>query len=110
MRSIAYIGSVPAEESCAQVGDEDYRRVARIECRAYINLLRRVHGEEPEGAELRLVWCPHDFGSYAEVQCWYDDDSPAARAYAGEVENGLQEWDDAARREIGRELAKRGAS
>ena len=72
------IGSVPASEDCAQVGTEDYRPRARAECNRFIELLRRVIGEEPEGASLAIKNNPHDFGSYLSVVCYFDDENEEA--------------------------------
>lgn len=52
MREYLEIGSSPPEEDPVQVGSIGYSTRARIECNAYRNQLRRVLGEEPEGAQL----------------------------------------------------------
>jgi hypothetical protein len=54
MNSWIDIGSSPPDESCVQVGSDDYVRRARRECRAYINQLRRVFGSEPGGSHLTI--------------------------------------------------------
>lgn len=76
------LGSTPAEEPCAQVGDFDYYTKAREECQRYIDLLRATFGPEPEGAHLRIKSFPHDFGSYLEVVCNYDESLPDSIDYA----------------------------
>ena len=97
------LGSTPAEESCAQVGSERYYPVAKKECRAYINQLRRQHGEPPEGADLRISAHSHDFGTYHEVSVVYDTDDRESVKWAFKVEADLPgEWDDAAREELTR--------
>lgn len=62
------LGSAPAEESCAQVGSEDYERAARRECAVYKRMLERLF-PIPEGFTCRYTVrrFPHDFGSYFEV-------------------------------------------
>ena len=46
------VNSTPYEEKCAQVGEDNYRRKAMVECVAYINQLHRLfpeaksHGDE----------------------------------------------------------------
>ncbi len=101
MREQMYIGSAPPMEDCAQVGSPDYHERARKECRAYIEVLRRKLGEEPEGAHLTVQSHPHDFGDYLAVVCRYDPEQPAAIDYAFKCESdGPDEWDDIARAEL----------
>jgi hypothetical protein len=95
------VGSSPTEESCAQVGTQDYHACARRECRAYINQLRRVVGQEPAGTELRIRSHSHDFGSYLSVACYYDPAVAGAIDYALRCEGqGPTEWDEEAKREL----------
>ena len=101
MRDHITIGSTPYDESCAQVGSDRYHRVYRAECLAFINQLRRLFGPEPEDAYLRITSNPHDFGSYHEVICDYDCDTPNAVEYAYKCEAETPaEWDDLARAEL----------
>ena len=96
-------GTTPPMESCAQVGSRgyDYYDRARREARAYVGLLRRMFGNEPDGARLRVKSHPHDFGTYLTVVCYFDPDKKPAVDYASRCEaEGPQEWDDEARREL----------
>ena len=96
-------GTTPPEESCAQVGSRqyDYYDRARREARAYIGLLRRLFGAEPDGAHLGIKSHPHDFGTYLTVVCFFDPDNRAATDYASRCEaDGPQEWDEQARQEL----------
>lgn len=86
MKDYIEIGSSPVEEDCAQVGCEDYSRKARIECNQYIAALRAKFGPEPDGARLYIKGNPHDFGTYYEVNCEYDDDLPESAEYAFKCE------------------------
>jgi len=96
------IGSSPPEESCAQVGADGYYERARRECRAYVEQLRRAMGPEPAGARLGVRSNPHDFGTYLSVVCYYDPAMEAAVEYAFRCESdGPQNWDAAARKELG---------
>lgn len=97
------IGPTPPGEDCQQVGTRDYDPMkARKECHAYIGVLRRKYGEEPEGARLIVKSNPHDFGSYLSVVCKYDPEDEAAANYALDCESGDPEfWDDEARKELG---------
>ena len=101
MRDYLSIGSTPAEEDCAQVGSADYGTRARRECTAFVNQLRRQFGPEPEGCELRVKGSAHDHGTYYEVWCFYDSDTPEGLAYALKCEgSAATEWDDEARKEL----------
>jgi hypothetical protein len=96
MRDWIDLGSGPPDEPCAQVGTDGYYDRARRECRAYIALLRRHLGKEPEGAELSIRSNQHDFGTYLSVVCWYDAAKPESLDYAFRCEgHGPQEWDSA---------------
>lgn len=102
MKDFVDIGPTPPDEDCQQVGASYNRAKARLECLAYINLLRRTFGEEPEGARLAIKSHAHDFGTYTDVVCHFDDDFPAAVEYAFKCESdGPSNWDDAAREELG---------
>ena len=92
MRSYVELGPVPANENCAQVGAIDYYDVARKECWRYVELLRKKFGEEPEGARLAVKSFPHDFGSYLEVICYFDEEKEESEKYAYNMENNLPEY------------------
>ena len=101
MSNYIEIGATPYDEECAQVGEPNYRQLARIECNAFIAQLRRMFGPEPEGAQLRVKSFSHDFGSYHEVVCYFDPDNEASTEYAFQCEGeGPAEWDQQARQEL----------
>lgn len=81
------LGSTPCDEPCAQVGSPNYASHARAECARYINLLREAFGDEPEGARLAVKSFPHDFGTYYEVVCHYDEALPESLDYAFMLES-----------------------
>jgi hypothetical protein len=81
-----WLGSSPALEQCAQVGETDYARDAKAECAAFIAAIRKVCGREPEGARLVVRSQPHDFGDYYEVAVIYDGDNEWAARYAAKVD------------------------
>jgi hypothetical protein len=85
-RDIVYLGSAPAEEECAQVGDPNYPEASKVECRAFIQAIKRVCGEPPDGAVLRVKSQTHDFGQYREVCVEFDGDNQAAVEYADKCE------------------------
>lgn len=88
------IGPTPCDESCQQVGTPGYDAAkARAECERFINAIRKVVGVEPTGAKLKVKSNPHDFGSYYEVVCMYDERLPDAVAYALNAEsNAPTKW------------------
>ena len=91
------IGSTPPEEDCAQVGAEDYRERTRAETNRYIEVLRQKLGREPIGARLAVKGFQHDFGTYYEVVCYYNEDFPDSLNYALACEGyGPKTWDDTA--------------
>ena len=114
MRDHICIGPTPADETCAQVGADDYQSTARRECRAFINQIRREFGPEPDGARLFIKSNPHDFGSYLDVCCEFETDGAdefdytnveqvkpsAAYEYALKCENTSNRWDAAALDEL----------
>ena len=88
------IGSSPTDEDCAQVGSENYLSRAMEECRRFVELLRKKFGDEPEEARLRVKSFPHDFGTYSEVVCYYDDTIKESLEYAFFLEENVpQTWD-----------------
>lgn len=96
MKDYVEYGPVPYDEDCQQVGTDDYNHeIARAECRVLRWQLRRMFGNEPLGASLQIKSNPHDFGSYLEVRCVYEDSMPEAEAYAFYVENNFpKNWDE----------------
>lgn len=97
MREEIYLGPVPLEEDCSQVGSIDYLKRSRIECKAYVNQLKRKFGEPPFGGALIIKECPHDFGTYLEVVAVFDDLYPDSARWAFEVEENLpMRWDEEA--------------
>jgi hypothetical protein len=97
------LASAPVDEECAQLGSDGYYERAKRECNAFIRQLRREFGDEPVGARLYIKSQPHDFGSYYEVECKFDEKFPKAIEYAFELEANLPEnWDEEAKQELQR--------
>jgi hypothetical protein len=92
-----YIGAVPVEEDCAQVGEENYATRARAECKRFIAQILR-HYPEPENGWLQVKSNPHDFGTYYEVIACYEVGDEESTRWAFDVEgdekNVLIVWDD----------------
>ena len=93
--------TVPHEEHCSQVGAPNFSITSRMEARALISQLLRIHGPEPQGAVLKIISCPHDFGTYYDVAVEYDDASEEAEAYMLKIDGGVPDnWDEQARKEL----------
>jgi len=90
-----YLGPVPCDENCAQVGEPDYRRISSIEMEAYIEQIHRIFPEiEDSNVVIRKKWFNHDFGSYGEVIAVYDEDDKSAYELALNIEYNLPfKWD-----------------
>jgi len=96
MRDYLTIGATPCEESCEPVPYKDGGIKAKAECAAFIEAIRRKLGPEPAGAQLRVKSFPHDFGTYYEVVCWYEEDDVEACQYAYRCESDAPTtWADA---------------
>jgi hypothetical protein len=97
MRDHISIGPTPAEESCQQVGTPSYSsQAARAECQRFIEAIRKVVGEEPDGASLRIKSNPHDFGTYLDVVCYFESDDEEATRYAYRCESDAPStWEEA---------------
>jgi hypothetical protein len=89
-----FIGPVPCNEECEQVGDNYDPSKARAECNRFINLIVEKMGVPPEGASLLVARESHDFGSYYEVAVRFDDSYPDAIEWAFNVEaNAPMNWE-----------------
>ena len=96
MKEYIEIGSSPYDESCAQVGTENYRETAKKEMNAYIDLLERTF---PDARSMNIVfkqkWFEHDFGSYGEVCAFWNPEDELADSYIYEIEADLPaKWDE----------------
>lgn len=114
MRDYLYLGPVPSEEKCEQVGPEcNYGRM-HAECRAFKAQMIRYH-PVPEALQAFCGYTikndSHDFGQYFELVAWYESGTEAAAewAYMAEVRASTEEfgrvWDDQSRAELGLEVA-----
>jgi|SRR6516164_1560263 len=100
-RDYLTIGSSPCDESCAQVGSSNYEVRYRKEMTVFINQIRRECGPEVGSARLGIKGFPHDFGTYHEVVCYFDDTDVEGIEYAFKVERETPaQWDAQAREEL----------
>ncbi len=81
---VIYLGPGPADERLAQTVEPDFERRNKAECLAYAQAIRRVCGDPPPGATLRIQENQHGvFGVvYREVVVEYDPRNQAAADYA----------------------------
>jgi hypothetical protein len=90
-----YLGPVPCDEPCAQVGEMNYQKNSSIEMSTYIDQLYRMFPElENSSLAIRKKWFPHDFGSYGEVIAVYNEEDEQAYDLALKIERNLPyKWD-----------------
>ena len=102
------LGCTPYDEPCAQVGSDDYYDRAKIECRAYINQLKRSFPIPSEiDAWYSITSNPHDFGDYYDVVIKYDESNDDACNFAQSVDDNLPaNWDTEALQELKAKLHK----
>ena len=101
------LGPVPAEESCAQVGQPDFPERSRRECLVFRRMLQRLF-PVPDGLQVQYVTRSHqhDYGTYREVAVGYSGNGTPAGASAAEdfafaVERGTpSQWDPIAQYEL----------
>ena len=86
--------TVPTDEDCAQVGSDNYSKMSRLEAQAFRDQIYRVFGEPPANTDIRIKSCPHDFGSYLDLEIVYDDDEDDSCDWTFKVEGNLPDkWD-----------------
>ena len=107
MKDYLWIGSVPYDEECAQVGTEDYDRLSRKESKAFIGQLWRVLKEKfnveypLEGFDIVVKSEYHDFGIYKEVVLKFDGDNDQLVSLAYKLEESIPaHWDEIALQEL----------
>ncbi len=88
------IGATPYGEECVQVGSDDYMKYAQIQCNIFQEQLERQFSNPPPRTWFSVKSFPHEFGSYLEVVCHFDDADEASMDWAYNVEgNGPEYWD-----------------
>lgn len=109
MNEYITLGSTPVNESCAQVGNDEYESQAFIECRTYIRMLWRLleqnKGITPDNCtasfNIKRKTFFHDFGVYYEVVACYNESNEQAVNLAFWLEENMPgEWDDEAKEEL----------
>ena len=96
----AYVGEGPVEheEDMPLMTDDNYEHKIRLWLDRWIETIREMYGDEPEGSELKIKANHHDFGTYYSVEYYYDDACAEHEDYCHNVVNDprewLTEWDD----------------
>lgn len=80
------LGPVPANEECAQLGNENYFRDSRNECKRYLSLLKNTFSLLP-GMYFKITRNNHDFGDYFDVVICFNPDDPEQVSLAYYIEN-----------------------
>jgi hypothetical protein len=96
------LGPVPAGETCAQVGTDNYLATSLRECKVYQRMLERLC-PIPQGLPVAFVVRSHahDFGPYREVSVRFCGGNQAAVDFAHHVDaNAPEQWDATARDEL----------
>jgi len=72
VKDFIFLGPVPANENCAQLGTENYKQIAKFECELFKSQLEE-HYKNDLSSDLRFKILPqdHDFGTYYEVVLEY---------------------------------------
>jgi len=89
--------TTPHAEQCAQLGERDYRRNARLEDDMFIDQLQRIYGTAPQGSYFKIVDCPHDFGVYLDVRFTFDEAIDGHVEYLNRIQESTPCWDDVAK-------------
>ena len=88
--------TTPYAETCVQVGHENSQEISRIECKALIAQICRQNAKY-EDLNFRIKLCPHDFGSYTQIEVKYRSESKAEELVF-ELESDFPEfWDNEAK-------------
>ena len=110
MRDYLEIGPTPHAETCEQLGAAYDADKARIECRAFAHQIERAYPPADGCGYCRTRSNPHDFGTYYEVACVFDDSDEEACDWAyrceADADRKLEHWDAEALAEMAEALAK----
>lgn len=116
MKDMVFLGPVPAQEPCEQVGPDCHYGRMHMQCRAFKEQVMRHH---PVPEDLRglcgykVHGSRHELGPYLELVAWFDNTSQSATDWAYTAEQRAchedfgNVWDDESRQILG--LPARGA-
>jgi len=95
------IESTPYDERCAQVGESDYERRAKLECSVMLAQLGRQFGDPPTGCSIHRKTNPHDFGTYYSLEIWFNEEHEECVDWAFKIEGNMpKNWDEEAKKEL----------
>lgn len=81
MRDYIEIGTTPCNESCCQVGRDNYSKYGLLEAREFKRMLKSIYADKLDLVTFSIKTFPHDFGSYYDVVVYYDNDEGMNEAY-----------------------------
>lgn len=91
----------PYDEDCAQVGDDNYQKLARLEYSAMYGQLLRMFGTPLNSTRITCASNQHDFGTYYSLRVLFDTSDPISMEYAYKVEGDWPaKWDAMAIEEL----------
>ncbi len=95
------LGGTPNDEDCTQIEDLDHEKWNKVECRVYINQLKRLFPEQCKLTTLDLIRNIHDFGIYYEVGAPYREGNEEQEDAVYEIEGNLpNNWDEESIKEL----------
>lgn len=108
MYEYIFVGSSPCMEECAQLGQDNYDKQSKLECKLYKEQLWRITKEKfnitqgsLDGFDIVIKNEYHDFGTYREVALKFDYNNDVATNLAYNIEGITPEyWDDIALTEL----------
>lgn len=87
--------TVPHDESCVQLGSENYEKFSMLEAQTLREQIFRKVGNPPAGCRINIIRCPHDFGTYLDLAVIYDDESEENVKWMLECESKIPfNWDE----------------
>ena len=87
MNNVEFLPATPTDEPEAQVGHQAYRRLALMQCKAMIGMLRREFLEEPTGSKLVIGRNNHDYGMYYDIQYKFNSEDDKHWTYAAKLDD-----------------------
>ena len=93
--------TVPHDEPCVQIGEENYSKWSRLEANTLIDQLTRQLGEPPSSTYFKVISCPHDFGVYYDIALVSNDSVEESGEYMLKVESEMpSNWDEECRKKL----------
>ena len=86
------IGPTPYNENCTQAGMNLSDGI--FECTVYIRQLIRTYGTPQEGCEFFIIHNVHEFGSYYDVNIFYNIPLQEEEKYPGPSPTSILQWSE----------------